>query len=537
MTDGMISAPQPEAVEAGIEVFKAGGNLIDATVCAALVQTAVDPQMCGIAGFGNIQIFLPEQGVHTTFDFHGRAPKAVKSDIWESLIEREAEDGWGFILSGRENEFGYGSISTPRTLATLDTILNLYGTRPLKELIQPAIEYCRNGVLIRPHMSSYWNMPAIAGRDPNISMVNKFKETQKIYCDESGLVKRVGDLLLNPDMGQLYQDIGDYGVNHFYSGEISQRITSDMQKNGGLLALEDLQECMPEENPPLWGTFFDYKIATNNPPGGGVMLVEMLNILEEFDLKNMGHNSVEYIKVVSEVMKIATIDKDTKVGDPKFTVVPTDELTSKSYAKAHAEKIKQGDRAVVNRVNKGNPESKCTTQLVLADVSGNCVTMTHTLGQPSGVVTEGLGFMYNGAMTVFDPRPGRPGSLAPGKARFTAISPTIIFKDDLPYLILGAPGATYITMGNLQVILNVIVFGMNAQEAVSAPRFAATSNFIELSNRIFRSTEFSLKSENYDVVRRPESHTFAWVHAIRIVNGELDGGADPATDGMSASSY
>ena len=152
MTDGMISAPQPEAVEAGIEVLKAGGNLIDATVCAALVQTAVDPQMCGIAGFGNIQIFLPEKGVHTTFDFHGRAPKAVKSDIWESLIEREAEDGWGFILSGRENEFGYGSISTPRTLATLDTILNLYGTRSLKELIQPAIEYCRNGVLIRPHM-------------------------------------------------------------------------------------------------------------------------------------------------------------------------------------------------------------------------------------------------------------------------------------------------------------------------------------------------------------------------------------------------
>ena len=153
-------------------------------------------------------------------------------------------------------------------------------------------------------------------------------------------------------MGQLYQDIGNYGVNHFYSGEISQRIILDMQENGGLLAIEDLQECTPEEHPPLWGTFFDYKIATNNPPGGGVMLVEMLNILEEFDLKGMGHNSVEYIKVVSEVMKIATIDKDTKVGDPKFTVVPTDQLTSKSYAKAHAEKIKRGDRAVVNRVNK-----------------------------------------------------------------------------------------------------------------------------------------------------------------------------------------
>jgi len=165
------------------------------------------------------------------------------------------------------------------------------------------------------------------------------------------------------------------------------------------------------------------------------------------------------------------------------------------------------------------------------------VTMTHTLGQPSGVITKGLGFMYNGAMTVFDPRPGLPGSLAPGKARFTAISPTIIFKDESPYLVLGAPGATYITMGNLQVILNVLEFGMTAQEAVSAPRFAATSNDIELSNRIFRSTEKSLKDQNYPVIRRPESHTFAWVHAIRIINGEMDGGADPATDGMSAKSY
>ena len=131
MTKAMISAPQPEAVEAGLEVLKNGGNIMDATVCAALVQTAVDPQMCGIAGFGNIQIFLPKAGVHTTFDFHGRAPFAVEPDMWENLIERESEDGWGFILSGRENEMGYGAISTPRTLATLDTILKLYGTKSL----------------------------------------------------------------------------------------------------------------------------------------------------------------------------------------------------------------------------------------------------------------------------------------------------------------------------------------------------------------------------------------------------------------------
>ncbi len=173
MTQGMISAPQPEAVEVGIDIMKSGGNIVDATVAAALVQTVVDPQMCGIAGFGNIQLFLPSLGVHTTFDFHGRAPLAVKPNMWENLIEREAEDGWGFILSGRENEIGYGSISTPRTLAALEKILNLYGSMSLGELITPASKYCEEGVLIRPHMSAIWNEPAAAGRDPNIAMVTK----------------------------------------------------------------------------------------------------------------------------------------------------------------------------------------------------------------------------------------------------------------------------------------------------------------------------------------------------------------------------
>ena len=159
--------------------------------------------------------------------------------------------------------------------------------------------------------------------------------------------------------------------------------------------------------------------------------------------------------------------------------------------------------------------------------------MTHTLGQPSGVVTEGLGFMYNGAMGVFDPRPGHAGSLEPGKARFSALSPTIVFDGGMPYLVLGAPGATYITMGNLQVMLNVLEFGMDAQQAVSAPRFAAVSDTIELSNRILRATERGVQAYGYRTQRHAQSYEFARVHAIRMVDGKLDGGADPAGGGMA----
>jgi gamma-glutamyltranspeptidase/glutathione hydrolase len=334
-------------------------------------------------------------------------------------------------------------------------------------------------------------------------------------------------------MATTLTQIAERGADDFYRGRIAQQIVDDMSAHGGLLSREDLEHCEVEERAPLWGTYRGHRIATNHPPGGGVQLVEMLNILEHFDLRAMGHNSPEYIRVVAEAMKIATADKDAKVGDPRFYDVPMAELTSKTYAAQMAQRIRSGVKTTVTRFNAGGAESKHTTHLCVVDRQGNAFSMTHTLGQPSGVVTNGLGFMYNGAMAVFDPRPGRAGSLAPGKARFTALSPTIVFKDDKPYLVLGAPGSAYITMGNLQVMLNVLEFGMNAEQAVCAPRFAAVSDTLEVSNRILHATERALCDQGYTVKRHAQSYTFAWVHAIRIVDSVPDGGADPATGGLA----
>lgn len=539
MTHGMVTAPQPEAVEAGLECLRAGGNAVDAAIAAALVQTVVDPQMCGIAGFGTFHVYMPSRHVHTTLDFHGRSPLGVRPDMWQDRVLREAEDGWGFILKGRVNEVGYGAITTPRTLAAFDAALKRFGTRSLRDLLQPAIAYCEKGFQVRPHMASFWNKPPTLGREANITMLTTLPATRKIYVKRDGRVLEVGDVLCNPDMGTTLGRIAQHGVDDFYRGEIARRIVADMRANGGLLTEADLASCAPEDNAPLWGTYRDHRIATNNPPGGGIMLLEMLNILEQFDLRSLGHNSPKYIHVVAEAMKIATADKDAKVGDPRFVDVPVAELTSKAYASAKADDIRRGVKTHVPRLNTGGQESKHTTQICVIDEHGTCVTMTHTLGQPSGVVTDGLGFMYNGAMAVFDPRPGRAGSLAPGKARFSALSPTIVFKPseggpDKPVLVLGAPGATQITMGNLQVMLNVIEFGMDAQQAVSAPRFSATSDVIEVSNRVLRATERDLVAMGYVTRRWPQAYTFAWVHAIRITANGWDGGADPATDGMAA---
>jgi gamma-glutamyltranspeptidase/glutathione hydrolase len=534
MTNGMVSAPQPEAVETGLDILKSGGNVVDAAIGAALVQTVVDPQMCGIAGFGSLHLYLADKNVHTCLDFHGRAPLATRPEMWEQLIIRECDDGFGFVLSGEVNEIGYQSMTTPLTIKAFDQALQRFGTRSLAAMMEPAIQYCEDGFPVRPAVHGFWTRAAESGRIARIRGLTDDPATAKIYTKADGSLYGIGELLRNPDMARTYRRIAEYGAEDFYTGEIARKIDADMRANGGLLTHEDLKSCETETVEPLWTPYRGFRVASNQPPGGGLMIILMLNILENFDLAAMGHNSPDYIATVSEAMKIATVDKDNRMGDPRFFDIPFAELMSKDYAKSMAARIKRGEKTPVPRMNAGANESKETTHICVADTAGNCVSMTHSLGSSSGVVTDGLGFMYNNCMMVFDPRPGQPGSLAAGKARFSAMSPTIVFKGDTPFFLVGSPGGTTITMGNLQAILNVMDFGMTAQEAVSAPRFMATSDTIELTNRIFRSTERELRARGYATHRHAVSHMMPHVHGIRIVDGKLDGGADPSNDGMAA---
>lgn len=534
MSRGMICAPQPEAVEAGVLTLKAGGNAVDAAIATALVQTAVDPFMSGVAGFGSLHAYLPAKGVHGCLDFHARAPAATRPDMWLDKLIGECEDGFGFILEGRVNEVGYQSIATPESLRAYDAALRKWGTMPLADLIQPAIEHLEDGWLIRPHVRRFWEQVEPGGRVEHIEYLRGSPATAKIYLNADGSMKAMGETIRNPDLARTYRRIAERGADDFYEGEIAHEIAADIQANGGLLSLDDLKSCGPEETEVLWTDYRGYRVASNPPPGGGVMVLEMLNILENFDLAAMGHNSPDYIRTVAEAMKIATVDKDAHVGDPRFVDIPLERLLSKDYAKTQADRIKAGEKTHVPRLQKG-VDQKETTHLCAVDGAGNCVTMTHSLGMMSGVVSDGLGFMYNGCMGVFDPRPGRTGSLAPGKSRFSSVAPSIVFKDGKPFLLIGAPGGTYIAMGVLQGILNVLDFGMDAAEAVAAPRFSATSDIIEIVNRIPRFVQAELEADGYAFRRYPLSYHFAGVHAIRITDAGLDGGADPGRDGMALS--
>ena len=533
---GVVTAPQPEAAEAGADVLREGGNAVDAAVACALVQTAVDPLMCGVAGFGSMHVYLPGRGVHRVLDFHGRAPLAARPDMWADLVRGEAEDGFGFLLEGAVNEIGYQSITTPMTLRALDSALARYGSAKLSDLIEPAIAYCEDGFPIRPHVSAYWSEGPLSGRVAHTEYLTRFEATRKIYLRPDGGIPGVGEILRNPDMGRTCRRVAEHGAEDFYTGGIAARIAADVARGGGLLSAEDLAGARPEDTEPLWGSYRGHRIAANRPPGGGVMILEMLNVLEHFDLAAMGHNSPEYVATVSEAMKIATVDKDTRVGDPRFFETPLGELASKEYGARMAERIRRGEKTRVPRLNAGGGrEPKDTTQVCVVDGEGGCVSLTHSLGRPSGVVTEGLGFMYNGCMGVFDPRPGRAGSLAPGKARFTAMCPTMVFDGEgRPWYVVGAPGGTFITMGVLQGILNAVDFGMSAQESVSAPRFCAVSDTIDLTNRVLRRTERGLREMGYPVRRSARSFHFAGVHALRrTAGGGWEGGADPGRDGMA----
>ena len=532
MTRGMIVAPQPEAVEAGAMVLKEGGNAIDAGIACAFVQGVVDPQMTGIAGFGSLQAYLPGLGVHRCIDFHGKSPTATTPDMWEDLIEGEARDGFGFILKGRVNDLGYQSITVPGSLKAYAETHEAWGRAPWAEAIAPAIAHARDGVMVRPHMYNWWTNDERFGRTSPLERLSLTESGRRIYFNRDGSLKKVGERLHNPDMASTLEHLARVGAEDFYTGDVASRMVRDMKANGGLLSAKDLADYRTTHCEPLWGTYRGFEVATNRPPGGGVMLLEMLNVLENFDLAGMGHNSAEYVRTVTEAMKRATSDKDVHVGDPAFVDVPVARLTSKTYARELASAIERGDRGVVERLGEAG-ESKSTTHVCVVDEEGNVFTMTHSLGMPSGVITDGLGFMYNGCMAVFDPRPGRAGSLAPGKSRFSSMCPSIVFRDGKPYVAIGAPGGTQITMGVLQALLNVLDFDMSMSDAVSAARFSATSNPIDVSNRVPRYVTAQLEAQGYEVVRWPLSYAFAWVHGIRIDDGAWTGGADPGADGMA----
>lgn len=528
----IITAAQPEAAEAGAAVLRDGGTAMDAIIAAAAVQGVVDPLMCGIGGFGVLHVYDTKSGRHQVIDGQGGCPAGVTEDMWADRVVGETRDGFGFILKGFENECGHASVCVPGIVSVLARGHASFGRKAWSSLFASAVERAREGWIVRPHNRMVFTQNERQyGRMNYGEKLGITDDGRRIYLLENGDYKNLGDVIRNPELGKTLQILAEEGPDSFYTGSIGQAIVDDMERNRGLLNAKDLSSFEPDYQEPLRVTYRGYEFATNRPPGGGAMVAEMLKILGHFNLVELGHNTPEYIRVVSEVMRIATRDKDNHFSDPRFVDPDLDRLLGDDYTSSCANRIRRNERTFVPRLQRGDPRD--TTHVSCVDADGMVVSLTHSLGVPSGVIVPGTGFMLNGAMSVFDPRPGRPGSIVPGKRRFSSMCPSIVFRDGAPVLTLGAPGGTWIALGVLQVLLNVLDWGMGMQEAINAPRFVATGDILDISNRISYRVQDQMVAMGYEVKRSPLSYAFAGVHGISMFDQQLEGGADPQRDGMA----
>jgi gamma-glutamyltranspeptidase/glutathione hydrolase len=528
----MIVAPQPEAVEAGQSILAAGGSAVDAVLACAFTQGVVDPLMCGIGGLGSMQVFDSSTGQHVVLDGLSTCPAACRPAMWETAFEGECADGYGYVLTGAINELGRTAVTTPGILRLFEAAHARFGRLQWAELLAPAIGFASEGWVIRPHVAGVFaTNDAAYGRLPYSAKLAATPDGQALYMRSDGTPKRVGEPVRNPDLAATLGTIARQGVEDFYTGRTAKRIVADMRAHGGLLSADDLAGFRARVHAPLEISYRGRRVTTPPPPAGGIVVAEMLRILERFDLTALGHNTADYIRVVAEAMKIAGRDKENHIGDPDFVAPPLEMLLSDSYADACAQRIRRGEKTALPRAG---GDSRHTTTVSCVDAGGMVVSLTHTLGVPSGVIPPGTGFMLNGAMNWYDPRPGRPGSIAPGKRRFSSMCPTLVFEGDTPVMTLGAPGGAWIGVAILQALLNVLDWGMTMQEAVSAPRFSATTDVIDISNRIPRGVQRAVEGFGYEVRRSALSYPFAAPHGITLWDRRLEGGADPQRDGYAA---
>ena len=522
----IIVAPQPLAAEVGLEVMRRGGNAVDAAVTCAFVQGVIDPQMCGIGGCGVMLIHSPDRG-DALIEFYATAGARAREDQWEAIFIREAADRYGYVLEGGVNDVGYQSVGVPGTVAGLHEALRRFGTITWDQAIAPAIPLARDGFPVSGFLHGYWTTDYGPDVVPNLQRIQATAAAKAIYTNDGNLLA-LGDQLVQADYARTLERLASEGPDVFYKGEIADAIASDFEANGGFITREDLAGFQATVTEPLRGTYRGLAVVAAGPPAGGLTLLQMLNFLEGYDLGAHGWPSTESARLLVEAMAWAVADRELHIADPHFVDVPTGALADKQYA-AKARDVVAASARAHDRAD--------TTQVCVVDDQGNAVSLTHTLGSASGVVTPGLGFGYNDYMNCFDPRPGSPNSVRPGKTRVTMMTPTMVFDKGRLRVCIGAPGGTKIVTGVLQVLVNILDHQMSPVEAVSAPRIDFQGDVVQAEARVPGLVCKGLEKHGYRVNRRTLNYDsyFARPQVIAAEpDGFLSGASDPRKDGGTA---
>lgn len=524
--NGVVSTGKYEASKIGADIIEAGGNAVDAAVAVGFALGVCEPQSSGIGGGGFMLIHSAETGENVFVDFREPAPSKAEPGMWP--VDKDGE------LTDDTKWLGGPAVGVPGEVKGLLYALDTYGTMTREEVMNPAIEMAENG----------YEVSAVLNRDmmEEFEVLTRFKACGDIYLKE-GFPYSVGDVIKNPDLAKTLSLIRDNGPDAFYKGAMAEAMVKAVQESGGVLTLEDLANYDIKLRTPVSGTYRGYEILSSPPPSsGGTTIVEILNILENFDIKEMGHNSVEHLHTLTEAMKMAYKDRGFFAADTDFIDVPLTGMASKEYAKELASQIDPEKAQIFEHGDAWAYESPQTTHYSIMDKQGNIVAVTKTINYVfgSGLVPEGYGFIMNDEMDDFDAEVGTANEVQPGKRPMSSMSPTIILKDGKPVMTIGAPGSQRIISGVAQVISNVIDFDMDIQDAISAPRIHAGSDWttsdetIMIETRVDNDVIEGLKALGHPVLETGDWMDYPCVQAVEMLpDGTLRGGADPRRDGKA----
>ena len=516
-SQGMVVTNNPLGSSAGTEMLSAGGNAIDAAIASLFALTVVEPMMVGIFGAGMSTIRLAD-GSHHFINNYSVAPQAATAAMFETL-----SDTWPDYqkVKDRKNDIGVLATGVPGTLKGWTETLQRWGTFPLDQVMAPAIRYAQHGFLTTNYLSEIIHLFA--------ADIARFESTAATWMP-NGQPLQPGTRVVQPDYAKQLETIAAEGPDVLYGGALGKTAVDYIQSQGGIMTLDDLKNYKTMPADVVRGSYRGYDIIGPPPPtAGGVHVIEMLNILEAFDVSGLGFGTTEGVHLIAEVLKTGFEDRRDYMGDPSFVDVPVEMLISKQYADERRALIKLNSARDVN--TSYSAESNDTTHLATADALGNIVCATHTIHAAFGskATVPGTGMLLNNTMNIFDPHPGTANSIAPGKRVTSSMSPIIVEKDGKPVFCVGLVGGVKIFPSALQAIVNIIDHGMTPQEAVEAPRVWTLGEDLEMEPGFSEATIDGLKTLGHPI--SPLFIIGAGMGMIAFANGELTGASCWRADG------
>ena len=551
--NGIVTAANPYAANVGIEILKKGGNAFDASVAVAFAIGVAEMDASGIGGGGLMIAYNTSTKNKLYYNFREFASKDVSTDLstYTTMGDR-------YCL--------YTAV--PTELAGLAQILKDQGTMSLSDVMAPAIALAKDGVVCTPEL--------IANINDNATKINRNDYLKNVFKRENGSRLKAGDKLIQEDLASTLDEISKNGIEYFYQGELGDKIVETVNANGGVLTKEDMQMALNknylDSSKIITGTYKDYDLLTvGSPSTGGAMLVEMLNMIEASNknLKEMGHNSKEYLNLLATVMQLAYGDKQKYLADSNFVDVPLKGILSKEYASERILKYKEGsaylgyslneeevaygdpykydDKQNVSYVEADSLDHCSTTSFSVVDKEGNMVTFTQTINNffGSGISVDGSGFFLNDQLKDFSYEEGSINVIEPLKQPASYMLPTVVLKSGAPYATFGTPGGSRIPSAGLQVFLNMVEFDMNMQEAINAYRiycFTTSEADRDKTKKVLyievglNPLKDDLSNMGYDVNVYGEAdiHSyFGGVQGIKVEGDNYHGGADPRRDGKA----